>query len=230
MFYDRRSEAILFATPRVDHRSNRMPKLKPETQAARRENILDAAQQCFARAGFHRTTIEDICRQAAISPGALYVYFDSKEALIEGLCQRDKDQFIEKIARLEKADDFLAALKAIGEEYFVDDPPARRLVALEMAIEATRNPRIAVIYHSMDRFVRDSFATLFQRLKDQGRIAPALPIETLTGIFIVLGDGIWFRRSVIPDFDARDVLPTATALIGAMLNHVMNHAPREVCP
>ena len=62
-----------------------MPKLKPDTQRARREHILDAAEQCFARAGFHRTTMQDICRDAAVSPGALYVYFASKEDLIAGI-------------------------------------------------------------------------------------------------------------------------------------------------
>ena len=62
-----------------------MPKLKPDTQRARREHILDAALTCFARGGFHATTMQAICREAGVSPGALYVYFDSKEALIAGL-------------------------------------------------------------------------------------------------------------------------------------------------
>ena len=47
-----------------------MPKLKPDTQRARREHILDAAEICFASNGFHRTTMHDICRQAGVSPGA----------------------------------------------------------------------------------------------------------------------------------------------------------------
>jgi TetR/AcrR family transcriptional regulator, repressor for uid operon len=65
-----------------------MPKLKPETQQARRESILDAAEMCFARSGFHRSTMQDICKAAGISPGALYVYFASKEDLIAGIVDR----------------------------------------------------------------------------------------------------------------------------------------------
>ena len=72
-----------------------MPKLKPDTQRARREHILDAALTCFARGGFHATTMQAICREAGVSPGALYVYFDSKEALIAGLCERDRAEFAE---------------------------------------------------------------------------------------------------------------------------------------
>ena len=204
-----------------------MPKLKPATQAARRENILDAALLCFARAGFHRTTIEDICRGAGISPGALYVYFDSKEALIEGLCERDRDRFIEKFARLEEAGDFMAALTMLGREYLVDDPPERRLVVIEMAMEATRNPRIAQIYRSMDRFVNDAFGELFRKLQASGRIAPVVPLDVLTRLFIALGDGIWFRGAVHPDYDARHALQATTDLIEKLLNPVSREAEQR---
>ena len=78
-----------------------MPKLKPDTQRARREHILDAAEQCFARAGFHATTMQDICKEAAVSPGALYVYFGSKEDLIAGLCERDRAELAERLDRLD---------------------------------------------------------------------------------------------------------------------------------
>ena len=67
-----------------------MPRLKPETQAARRAHILDAAERCFARTGFHATTMNDICREAVVSAGALYIYFASKEELIAGLCERER--------------------------------------------------------------------------------------------------------------------------------------------
>src|SRR4029453_15843619 len=118
-----------------------MPKLKPDTQRARREHILEAAELCFARAGFHRTTMQDICKEAAISPGALYVYFDSKEALIAGICERDRAEFAEHFAALAAAPDFLAALAALGEEYFVNQPAHKRRMCVEIGLESTRNAR-----------------------------------------------------------------------------------------
>ena len=195
-----------------------MPKLKPATQAARREHILDAAAHCFARNGFHRTTMQDICREAAVSPGAVYVYFDSKEALIAGLCERDRAEFSERFAELSRAPDFLAALSALGEHYFVDEPAHKRLVAVEMGVESTRNPRIAEIYRPVDKFCCDSFRSLFQRLSDEGRIAPKVDIPTLAMMFNVIGEGLFWRRAVHPDFDAKSVLPALTQLIGMMLN------------
>ena len=99
-----------------------MPKLKPDIQRARRDHILDAAEQCFGRAGFHRTTMHDICSEAGVSPGALYVYFDSKEALIAGISERDRAEFAERFAKLAAAPDFLEALAALGEQYFLEEP------------------------------------------------------------------------------------------------------------
>jgi len=63
-----------------------MPKLAVEAREARREHILRAALRCFARRGYHTTTIDDIAAEAGVSKGAPYVYFESKEALFEQLC------------------------------------------------------------------------------------------------------------------------------------------------
>ena len=41
-----------------------MPKVTEEHVAARRRQILSAALSCFAREGFHRTTMQDIFREA----------------------------------------------------------------------------------------------------------------------------------------------------------------------
>ena len=93
-----------------------MPKLKPDTHRARREHILDAAQICFARSGFHRTTMQDICKEAVVSPGALYVYFGSKEDLIAGIVERDRAKLAGELAALAEAPDLLAALSKLGGE------------------------------------------------------------------------------------------------------------------
>ena len=42
-----------------------MPKVTQSHRDARRTQILDAAMICFARAGFHRTTMQEIVQQAA---------------------------------------------------------------------------------------------------------------------------------------------------------------------
>ena len=53
--------------------------------ADRRSAILDAAERCFAQSGFHQASMHDICVAAGMSPGNLYRYFASKEAIIAGI-------------------------------------------------------------------------------------------------------------------------------------------------
>jgi AcrR family transcriptional regulator len=195
-----------------------MPRLTPATQAARREHIVEAAERCFARAGFHRTTMHDICQEAGVSAGALYVYFPSKEALIAGISERDRAEFAKRLELLAAAPDFLAALSMLGEQYFVDEPAHKRLMCIEIGVESTRNPQVGEIYRSVDTFVLASFEKLFQRLKDEGRIAPSLDIPILARVFITISDGLFWRRAIDPAFDGKAVLPAITALIGAMLN------------
>jgi TetR/AcrR family transcriptional repressor of uid operon len=62
-----------------------MPKIAEETRAARREQIIAAALACFARAGYHATTMADVAAQAGVSKGTPYLYFQSKEALFIAL-------------------------------------------------------------------------------------------------------------------------------------------------
>lgn len=201
-----------------------MPKLKPDTQRARRERILDAAELCFARSGFHATTMQDICKEAGISPGALYIYFASKEALIAGLCERDRAEFQSRFEGLRSAPDFMQALKALGEQYFVDEPAHKRLMCVEIGAESTRNPKVGEMYRSVDGYVHTCFETLFQRLADEGRIAPDLDIPVLARVFGVIGDGMLWRRAIDPTFDSRALMPAIVELVGKLLNPVSNES------
>jgi TetR/AcrR family transcriptional regulator, repressor for uid operon len=195
-----------------------MPKLKPETQTQRRDHILDVAEKCFALAGFHRATMADICRQANISPGALYGHFDSKEALIEGLCGRDRAEFAKRFETLGEAPDFIAALRAFGTHTFVEEPAHKRLFVAEMAVESTRNPRIAEIYNSVDAFCLESFERLFARLHTEGRIAPGLDTNQVARVFQLVGDGLFLRRAVHPDFDFEAIREALLTMITRLLN------------
>ncbi len=194
-----------------------MPRLKPDTQRARREHILDAAETCFARAGFHRTTMQDICAEASVSPGALYVYFKSKEDLIAGLAERDRAQFQNRFESVADAPDFMQALAAIGESYFVDDPVRKQRMCAEIGIESTRNETVGAIFRNVDQHIISSFEQLFERLHREGRIAPEFDAAVLARLIGVIGDGMMWRRAVDPDFDAALLMPAVVKMVGIML-------------
>ena len=135
---------------------DRMPKLTAATQAVRRAHILDASEICFARNGFHRTSMQDICREAGVSAGAVYVYFSSKEALIAGIAERDRNKLAAELAELATSPDLTTALAKLGEQYAVEEPQHKRLMCVEIGLEATRNAAVGEIYRAVDRFVLDS--------------------------------------------------------------------------
>jgi AcrR family transcriptional regulator len=197
-----------------------MPKLKPDTQRARREHILDAAEQCFARSGFHRTTMQDICREAHVSPGALYVYFSSKEDLIAGIVERDRAKFTEQLKELASAPDLMAALEKVAEHYTVEEPHHKRVLNLEMGAESTRNPAVGEIFRSVDSFCLDSIERLFARAREEGKIAPSMDVRTLAQILSLIGDGLYWRTAVDPALDAKALMPAITNLIRTLINPV----------
>ncbi len=58
---------------------------RPDVSEERKAQILEAATEVFSRAGFHKARMDDIAKQAGLSKGALYWYFDSKNAIIQGI-------------------------------------------------------------------------------------------------------------------------------------------------
>ena len=56
-----------------------------DVSAERRRQILDAALKVFARKGFAAARTDDIAQEAGVSKGLLYWYFESKDAIIQGL-------------------------------------------------------------------------------------------------------------------------------------------------
>jgi len=62
-----------------------VPKIADEARTARRDQIIAAAAECFARAGYHVTTMADIAETAGVSKGTPYLYFPGKEALFIAL-------------------------------------------------------------------------------------------------------------------------------------------------
>ncbi|OAI41090.1 hypothetical protein AYO38_04520 [bacterium SCGC AG-212-C10] len=60
-----------------------MPRVPGAYLESRRSGILDAASRVFIRKGFASATMAEIAAEAGITPGAIYRYFESKEALAE---------------------------------------------------------------------------------------------------------------------------------------------------
>jgi len=194
--------------------------LAEESTAERRKLILDAAERSFTRSGFHRTTMQDVAVEAGMSPGNLYRYFPSKDALVAGLCERDRVGLVSEFTEMrEGAGDFLAAFRELGKRHFDDSAfnQAKAKLCLEIWAEAARNPAIAVLQADFDRSFDEQLVTAFEAARSHGVIHPDVDIRAVASIISKLGDGLFVRRALAPDFDAEREVGEVFAVIGALL-------------
>jgi AcrR family transcriptional regulator len=76
-----------------------MPRtVDPRAHAHRRDAFVDAAQRLIQTKGYERMSIQDVLDDLGVSRGALYHYFDSKEALLDAVVERGVDAALESVA------------------------------------------------------------------------------------------------------------------------------------
>ncbi len=178
-----------------------MPKVSERHAEARRRQILDAALACFAREGFHRTTMQAIFREADLSPGAVYTYFFGKEDIVraiadeglalarrmfEGLDQRTRPE--EALDRMLEA---FTGLEADGQLFL--------RTSIQLWGEALRDPKVmALLRRSIDH-----------ELESLGRLFG----EPHARVTIALFHGLMLQRTWYPDMDVAAYSDAARALV-----------------
>jgi HlyD family secretion protein len=195
-----------------------VPKLPPETHSARRTHILDAAERCFVRSGFHRATMNEICKEAGVSPGAFYIYFASKEELIAGLCERECATFAEMLAENTKAGDLVEAITGLAGQCPIFQSPEKLKLHADIATEATRNAAVAEVTRSSDAFVIQRFEEFLTAARDAGRINPCCDIPMIAQTLLLIGDGLFLYCARNPDFESHSIRPTLDVIVRALLN------------
>jgi AcrR family transcriptional regulator len=89
-----------------------MPRVvNEEDYAARRKDILDVARQLVYTKGYEQMSIQDILDALKISKGAFYHYFDSKQALLDGLVEQMLDEADQLMSPILEAKDLPALEK-----------------------------------------------------------------------------------------------------------------------
>jgi AcrR family transcriptional regulator len=155
---------------------------------ARPDEVLDAALELFTQKGFAATRVDDIAAKAGISKGAVYLYFPSKEAILEGLVRRAvtpiADHALGMINQFEGDPRFAVSMvmKMIGGK--LADP---KLIAVPRLImrEVVNFPELAQMYRRevLDRVI-PVVETLIRRGIDQGylrQVDANLTIRSIVG-------------------------------------------------
>jgi TetR/AcrR family transcriptional regulator, repressor for uid operon len=184
-----------------------MRRANAQLQSDRRAEILAAAQRCFVRSGFHGASMQEICAEAGMSPGNLYRYFRSKEALIAGIAERDRAEVGEQFARADLSRGLFAVLESMAHHHFAERPREQVMLCTEVMAEARRHPEIARISASFDSDVRKWLAALLRAAAERGDIPADIDLDGVITMLMVIADGVWWRRALDPGFDPETVFP-----------------------
>jgi AcrR family transcriptional regulator len=192
----------------------------------RQVRILDAAERVFTRAGFQAATMNEIASEAGMSPGNLYRYFASKDALIAGISERDRTELAADFAQLDPGQGgLLDQLEELGRQHMVRKPREKAIIALQIWAEATRRPEVARLCAGFDETVENGLAAAVAAATASGELPANLDQARFLQAIFMMADGFFCRRAVDPNFDA---VAGSEALFAAMraLSQVMLLPPQ----
>ena len=193
-------------------------------RAARMDQVLDAAVHCFLEYGFHQAGMARIAKQAGMSVGHIYHYFENKEAIIAAIVDRESKLAAERFA----------ALNAVPQEDLVEVMTDRIATAMqektdtfqsvlnmEILAECQRNPQIACIVHAHDREIRAMFAGII------GDKLGLPDVEARTDLLMSLFSGVSARVQRNPDIDRETLIPLLKDIIHFVLEPPQKTSPAE---
>ncbi len=193
-----------------------MPKVTEEHREARRQQILEAALTCFADNGFHQTSIQDICNEAGLSPGAVYLYFSSKEDIIEASWQRDRQARANRFEMAQREGNTLQVLDELIDVYAKrlnqPDTDTSRRIQVQLFAEALRNPWIKETTRRTWGDILERLERIIKRAQEQGEINPDLDAIAVARLFLAMHDGLVLQKTIDPDTDTREYFSAFKAL------------------
>ncbi|PZP36791.1 MAG: TetR family transcriptional regulator [Roseateles depolymerans] len=152
---------------------------------ARRQQVLEAAADCFRRRGFHAASMSEIAKTAGMSAGHIYNLFQNKDDIIAAIVERDCAEVVARITELQQADDILQVMVAETERAIDESTQvADAALELEVLAEASRNPRLAAVVQAGEDQVHAKALELIRQ--SLGPAAATLPPGEIVGRALML--------------------------------------------
>lgn len=204
-----------------------MRTVDPVKREKKRREILDAARRCFARDGLRGASVSGICAEAGISPGHLYHYFESKEAILGAIVEVVLRETAERFAKtMEEGSDALASLVSeMGRAKAREDHGGHVLV-LDMFAEAGRNPAMAEVLREHTRGMRRLLADFLREGQSRGGIDASLDAETAAAVLIGVIDGAKVMSVRDPSLNREKKIELLRTLMVRFLAPSADHAHR----
>jgi len=195
-----------------------MPKVSVEHSEARRVQIIDAAYRCFARKGFHQTTMREIYEEAQLSPGAIYHYFSSKDEIIAASFEHDLERSIGLFQEALGEADSVLALEGLITFLFTGLASAAELKANRVNIqgwaEALLNPKLLKAINHAFQSYRSMVIQLIGQAQQRGVVSSEVDPEAVARIVQSLYLGLELQTAWEPgEVDVSQYTTAANALL-----------------
>ena len=204
-----------------------MRKSDPALQSRRREQILEAAAVCFVRRGFHQSSMQDICAEAQMSPGAVYHYFDSKDTIIEAIADEHRIETMAFLEKLRDSENFVDGfIEAVTKALEISIKAEHPRLGVEILAEASRNPKVAKLFDNTELETKKTLVRMLQDAAERGEIDSTLKAEHTAEILLALIEGIEGRSILNPSIKVRSLAPTLAILISRFLQPAKTRSRR----
>jgi AcrR family transcriptional regulator len=184
-----------------------MPKVTEAYLKTRRQQILDAAIACFARKGFHQTTMEDIGDEAGLSPGVAYRYFESKDDIIVATVQGSLDRSADFFEEASEEEDIQSLLEQmIDDTYQRFEQPDRDIyykVRVQLWAETLQNKKVAESAGILRDKGQMQLAAIIRRGQELGQIKSDLDGLAVALAIMANHDGFILHWLANPHVDIR---------------------------
>jgi AcrR family transcriptional regulator len=169
----------------------------PDNAADRRTQILDAAIICFAKRGFHLTSMHDISAEAGISVGLIYRYFENKEAVIGTMAERHKKQIQDLLEQAGQAPSLLESLEILFTAHCCEEPKLQSAFVVDLYAEAARNPKVAGLVLDVVDTAMSGVTDLIAR-SPEGQASSGLRPNELSELIFAVARGMLMRDVLQP--------------------------------
>ncbi len=186
--------------------------------SSRRDHILGAARICFSRSGFHRASMSEICAEAKMSPGALYRYYPSKDAIIEAIAEEERLAANACLARLEGPGSVADRITDAAIAYLTGacDPATGNLI-VEICSESLRNTAVGERFRLIEDEAHGRIRQALVAAQASGEIAADLDIDIALTLLLGMGDGLVMRLRLEPERPVEALRPHLHRMIASLL-------------
>jgi TetR/AcrR family transcriptional regulator, transcriptional repressor of aconitase len=195
-----------------------MPRVDDGYLASRRRQIMDAAIACFARQGFHRTTMQDIVAQSDLSAGAIYRYFPAKEDIVAAIAAEHHSREAAVLTTAEAATSAADVLQDLARASLgrLSDPAEQRWrrITIQLWGEALRDDRVMQIVRSgLDEPI-EIIAGLLRRGQQVGDVPAEIDPQSAARVCAAIFQGLVLQQAWEPELDIDGYIHAVIALIG----------------